>query len=80
MWPDVAHFGAHCRCLAGVKITRPSSVRSVAVFSGEGLTCQGFVSQAFFTSLWEVACSFVNTLGVIHIKPVRNELYRVKGK
>jgi hypothetical protein len=56
------------------------SIRNVTVFSGEGLTCQGVVSQVSVTKLWEVACNFVKTLAVIHVKSVRNLLYSVKGK
>ena len=73
-------LGARCWRPSDVKIMRHSFIRIVTVFSGEGLNCQGFVSHVFVTSLWEVACSFINTLGVIHVKSVRNSLYRVKGK
>jgi hypothetical protein len=50
------------------------------VFCGEGLTGQGFMSQVSVSILLVVACIFVNTLGVIHVKSVRNVLYGVKGK
>jgi hypothetical protein len=80
MSPDVAHLGARCRRPSDVKITRHSSVRSVTVFSGEGLTCRGFLSQVYATSLWQIACSSVDTLGIIRVKSARNVLYRVKGK